>query len=247
LSVADYISVAEDIEWLHHSWWVTASVNLSADSIRRGSTTLRLLLIEHAIQKAWRAAEFPGSPMLHGPDLAAWLEREGYPASNVVRLVAGGARTDNIDAAMIGLIRIDHPETGVSADAEEGFAVVDTAATRWANHQADPLGTDQVIEKQWRIADYLGAVAVITPERQFTRQQVIEYFAHYAGGAHLERVVADSKRSKRQVHESLHRAVEKMEVFGRDGLLFELLSIGQAIGREPSLLSLAATIRSRTA
>jgi len=185
----------------------------------------------------------PGVPVLHGPDLVAWLEREGFPRPNVVRLVAGGARTENVDAASLGWIRVDHPKTGVPALADVGFAMVSTALARSVGSGNKPLGTDAVMEREWRIADYLAAVAVISPERSFTRQQVIQYFAHYAGGAHLDRAAAGSKRRKKPIHDSLHRAADKMRVFGRDGLLFELLSIGQAVGREPCLLELAAKIR----
>jgi hypothetical protein len=65
-----YQSIADDIEWLRREWLTAAPESLSEGDIRRGSSTLRLLLTEGLVQKAWLQFGHQKQPTLIGPDIA---------------------------------------------------------------------------------------------------------------------------------------------------------------------------------
>src|SRR5262245_53700859 len=120
-------SLLEDIEWLLNEWWLGEPDKLTHGHLRRGSSTLRLLLTDGLIQKAWRHYGFERQPQIHGPDISAIAAQKGLRLSLAAALIAGGGRINGLDMSFIGAFRIDNPRTGIPAEAESGFAVVVTS------------------------------------------------------------------------------------------------------------------------
>ncbi len=79
-----------------------------------------------------------------------------------------------------------------------------------------------------------------------SRQEVIQYFAKWAGGVHLD---AEKQPIEEPPHPfDLIRELEgKVHALSMDGLDFELLSIGQLLGRSPDLELLKRKIVERSA
>ncbi|HUS13176.1 MAG TPA: hypothetical protein VMZ30_22080 [Pyrinomonadaceae bacterium] len=233
-------SVAEDLEWFRKEWWEAQGESLSEGHIRRGSTTLHLLLVDGIVGKAWRHYGFlGGQPTLDGPDVVALAASQGLRLDMAASLVAGGGRANSVDAAFIGAFRVDNPTTGVPAEADEGFAV---SVTFIARDAASPLPSDidKLVHRQWKVSEFLEAPGAIRRGITITRREVIDYFRNYVGGAHHDLLKHSKHRSKNDLIQELERRVRADT---RDGLYFELLSIGQAVGRSEDMKALAEKIR----
>lgn len=240
--MGDYGFVAEDLEWFRDEWWGRRTELLSDGHIRRASFTLGCLLLDGAIQRAWRALGFAGEPRLPGPDLAALAARDGLRLDLAAAVVAGGGREDGSEVAFIGAFRIDNPTTGVPAGAPEGFAVEETAIVRPEGLVQEPGSLGPDIEGLRPLSEYLDGIAVVRRGLIITRRQLIEFFrAHPAG---VVRVPPDDGHQMPQsVERGISELMGRVHVDRRDGLYFELLSIGQAVGRSVDLQSLASAIR----
>src|SRR5262245_13800396 len=114
-------SVLEDIEWLRNEWWLGQPDKLTEGHLRRGSAALHLLLIQGLLGTAWRHHGFFREPRLIGPDIVAIAKEKGLRL-DLGKCVAGGGHQNGLVLAFIGGFRIDHPKTGVPADADSGFA-----------------------------------------------------------------------------------------------------------------------------
>ena len=144
--------------------------------------------------------------------------------------------------AMVGAWRVNNPTTGIAADADEGFAVATTYIGRDTRGSPTTGPLDALVRPEWKLNAYLDAPGAIRRGKVISRKAIIEFFAHYEGGVHLDRVVLNAK--KRALHEFVAELDSKVTVDTADGLYFELLSIGQAVGTSPAMLELAAAIRS---
>lgn len=107
------------------------------------------------------------------------------------------------------------------------------------DYKFDPEGHEH------RLLEYVSAPCVIVHGQPVTRRELVKYFAHYLGGVHMSRKVMkkeeDIVRRFRQIEElPIHT-----DLLGKDLLHFELLAIGQAIGRAEDCRRLASTIRGR--
>lgn len=245
IPMTTYQSVLEDIEWLYDDWWLSRADDLTSGELRRGSATLWLLLVEGLLGRAWRHYGFQGQPTVRAPDLTALATQRGYSLNRAAGLVAGGGRQNGIDLAFVGGFRIDHPTTGVSADAESGFAVAVTSVVRLANDVSghSPLAT--LMERQWSVTDYIDSPTAVRRGELLTRRDVIDYFRNYAGGAHYDR--EGGTHDKRQAVRELVAELEPHVIADvRSGLHFELLSIGQAVGRSPDVRKLALRMKNDT-
>lgn len=235
------IAIAEDIEQFQR--WRTHSESLTDALIRQGSAVLRRLLVEDVAGTAWRQMGFTKSPMLKGPDLLAALKQRNIPTSRVAVGAAAGVRYGGMDTALMAAYRIDNPCTGVSADAEEGFAVAFVHAARQSNETAAP-DLDPLIERSWFLSEYLNAPGFVRRGETLSRRQVIKHMANDMGGVHLEKNTASN------VRDLLVEAESKLFIKSKSGTLrsfyIEVLAIGQAVGRSDDLQKLASTIREKT-
>ncbi|WP_234732185.1 hypothetical protein [Acidocella facilis] len=239
-----YRTVAEDIEWLHQEWCGLFEPP-SEDDLRRGSAALRRLLVENEIHKAWRHLGFPQQARIIAPDLNAFVKQEKFETSHVGSLIVGGATISGIQFALLGFVRTFNPETGNGPDSDEGFAVKTFSVSRDARtpSKQDPENSlEAIVNKEWGLSKYLNAAGAVRLGKPIKHQDIIKYFANYAGGVHLD----DGKKKKSNDKTDYALIAElrgKVAADKMDGLDFALLSIGQAIGRSPDLLELARKIR----
>jgi hypothetical protein len=237
-----YKSVLEDLDWLRNTWWLEAPDNLDSGDLRRGSSTLRLLLIDGLLQRAWKHHGFQKQPTVTAPDLSGLAKVKGYRTELAIGVIAGGGRQNGIDASFIGAFRVDNPSTGIPADAEEGFAVSVTCIARNASDTPPPSPLDPLINRIWTITDYLQSPGAVRRGEIISRQDIIEYFRNYAGGVHHDQVFS-TRQHKRERYEFVQELERAVRADIRDGLHFELLSIGQAIARSLDCQALAERIR----
>jgi hypothetical protein len=240
-----YRAIAEDIDWLRDVWW-QGDGHLKEPDLRRGSVVLRRLIVDGEIVKAWRSHGFQGQPTVTAPDGAALASEHNVRLEHAASLIVGGGRLNGIDAAMIGAFRVFNPATGQGPDAESGFAVLVTSILRDASSSAPPGTLTDKVERAWRLTDYLSAPGAVRRGQIISRQLVIQFFANYAGGAHLDRISAVI-RNKTARYELVAELERRLNADTLDGLHFELLSIGQAVGRSNDMHQLAAAIRAKLA
>jgi hypothetical protein len=130
IMASPFKSVLEDIDFLWNEWWLGQPDGLTEGHLRRGSATLRLLLVDGLLQRAWRHIGFERQPRLVGPDIVAIAAAKGLRLDLAAGCIAGGGRQNGLDVSFIGAFRVDNPSTGVPADAEAGFAVCVTSIVR---------------------------------------------------------------------------------------------------------------------
>jgi hypothetical protein len=172
----------------------------------------------------------------------------GVKAALTASLIAGGGRVNGIDIAMIGVHRVDNPTTGVPADAEEGFAVQTGAIARDAsgtNGAPAPSELDVHLFREWPLSNYLDAPGAIRRGELIARRDILQFFCKLAGSVHLDRVLASS-RKRPWSFGHIEELEGRVQADRRDGLMFEILSIGQAIGQSDDMMILAAMIREAT-
>lgn len=75
-----------------------------------------------------------------------------------------------------------------------------------------------------------------------TRREVIQYFRNYAGGAH-HHILGGTKTNKLSQHELAAEVDRSILADVRNGLHFELLSIGQSVAKSTDVRTLADRIR----
>lgn len=238
-------SIADDVAWLRSEWLTATPESLTAGDIRRGSSTLRLLLTDGLLQKAWRRFGHQKQPTLIGPDIAGLAAREGLRLDLAALVIAGGARVGPVQMAYIGVFRADNQETGVPADAESGFGVQVTSIVR---NLSNPLNEDDrwvepLLYRKWPLSEYLSSPGAVRKGVLIKRREVIEYFRNYTGGVHHDLLNPSKKgASKRQLFELAAELDEHVEG-PWDGLHFELLSIGQAVADSADVIELSEEIR----
>jgi hypothetical protein len=242
---APFMAVADDLDWLWNEWWLGQPDKLSLSSIRRGSASLHLLLNQGLLGRAWRAAGFPREPRVEAPDLEAIAVDAGVSLARSASCVAGGGRQNGVEFSFIGAFRVAHPKTGVPADADEGFAVLVTSVVRLGEEPA-PRSTelDLLCRRSWCLSEYLASPSATRRGRIFTRAEIIEYFRNFVGGAHHD-VTNSTPKAKREKYEQIAELEHHLRADVRDGLHFELLSIGQAVARSEHCRALSVKLRAR--
>jgi hypothetical protein len=200
---------------------------------------LRRLLVEDVAGTAWRQMGFAKSPMLKGPDLLAALKQRNIPTSRVAVGSGAGVRYGGMDTALMAAYRIDNPSTGVSADANEGFAVALMTVARKSQETAES-DFDLLIERSWFVSEYLDAAGFVRRGETLSRREVIKHMANDMGGVHLEKNTASI------VRHLLVEAEHKLFIEAKNGTIrsfyIEVLAIGQAVGRSDDFKKLASTI-----
>lgn len=241
IPTSPFLPIAEDIDWLRNDWLDTASPPSNA-TLRRGSATLRRLLCDGVIHQAWRHHGLGGTPTAIAPDLAALAAHQGMELRHAVSLVAGGATIDHVHICMVGAWRVDNPTTGIAADADEGFAVSVGSIMRDTRGAEDKNELTPLVEREWRLGQYLNAPGAVRRGQKISRRQIIEFFANYAGGVHLDRAAAKANAEKLALYELVAELEGRIICDKTEGLFYELLSIGQALGGSPTLQRLVSAV-----
>lgn len=241
-------AVADDLEWLQHSWAAHPD-KLSDGDVRRGGATLRRLLLERgqgAIMAAWRIWGLEDQPEVIGPDLLALLAQLEKPLELTVTAVAGGAPISGITYAAMGLHRVDHPD-GTPAAADEGFAVSIEAIAALKPTEGTtrpPSVFYDNVHRRWRLRDYIEAPGGVRRGRPISRQSIIQFFCKDAGAVHLDQLFG-AARSRTEGEQLAAELDSKVFTDWRNGLAYEILAIGYALGSSPDLAKLATLIRER--
>jgi hypothetical protein len=204
---AQLTRVAEDLEHLRDDW-----LNPKNAAIRRGSVTLRLLLADGVLQRAWKESGFERQPTIVAPRLEPVIEKQGA----AIRFASAGGATDQ----------------GVT------IAGVLSATAPLPPDDFSPEGYP------FKLNEFIESASIVIHGEILKRREIVKYFAHIEGGAHLR-----LSPRVRNDEEALVRAIEKwngeIQLVQRDALYFELLSIGQAVGRSEDVQRLIAAIRER--
>lgn len=194
---------------------------------------------------SWRQAGFPDQPIVEAPDLVGLLSQLEIPIEHAASMVAGGAPVSGISTIALGGYRIRHPETGVPAMADEGFAVMVSSIVRSLDAY-DPLPPgpySSMIHREWRLLDYLESAGAIRRGQIVRRRDIIQFVCKEAGGVHIDNLFPNAK-NKREDPERLAAELNgKIEADWRNGLHYELLSIGFYLGRSRDLAKLSDTIK----
>jgi hypothetical protein len=187
-----------------------------SDVVRRGSAILRRLLLESVLHAAWRHHGFSKQPIIKAPDL---LLMAGRRPQDVEIGLAGGAHHGGMFSA--GMMMMKGPEPAVI-----------------------PTDCDQswLMARPWPLSDFISSPAVIVDGVVVKRCDIITYFANIAGGVHLTRSSRVRKKNEELVRR-LTRIEGRIRIHQSEGLYFELLSIGQALGKSDDVIKLAEMIR----
>ncbi|GLQ82616.1 hypothetical protein GCM10007881_61390 [Mesorhizobium huakuii] len=140
---------------------------------------------------------------------------------------------------------MQHPETGVPALADEGFAVVVSSIAR-SVLTYDPLPPgpfSAMIHRGWRLLDYVESAGAIRRGQVISRRTVIQYVANQVGGVHADNLFPNVKKKRDDAEELAAELYNKISADWRNGLMYELLSIGVYLGRSEDLKKLAAAIQ----
>jgi hypothetical protein len=243
-NMSEFGFVADDIEWFAEEWWGRPTDGLSEGHIRRGGLTLATLFLDNMILRAWHDLGFTGEPQISGPDLDALASRQNLRLRHATAVIAGGGREDGDELAFVGAFRIDNPETGIPADADEGFAVQNTIIIRPESLARAEGSLEADIEKLWSTTEYLDAAAAVRRGRIITRRQLLTFFREHRAGV-VRVLPSDGHSTPQKVKRALLELLGRVHVNRRDGVYFELLSMGQAVGRSVDLQKLASAIRAR--
>ena len=184
--------------------------------IRRGSAALRRLLVEDELGRAWRGTGHPKQPTIPAPDLEAMLG--DYPRRGVDCALAGGALHGGIYAA--GITVVDGPTPPVPATRD----------------------IELLMNRPFTLSEYLDSFCAYVKGRGIRRRDLVKYMANVKGGVHL----ASNSHARKREQELIAR-VRGLEGLvnhhSKDGLFFELLSLGQSIGKSPDCARLIAFVR----
>ena len=201
-------TVVEDLDYLRTDW----CADISDAQLRRGSTTLRRLIAEGELQRAWKAAG-----LAREPEIPAFVIPEIFTVFDPARLLcatAGGAIHKGIQAA--------------------GMVMVDYSAPQAQLEQHRALGLPQAT---LGLRAFSEGECVKVRSGSLNRRQLVKYVANRLGGAHF-----DGKRGKaheEQLFAELDESSSRMRIVDKPVTYFELLSIGQALALAPDLRRLA--------
>ncbi|WP_284278266.1 hypothetical protein [Mesorhizobium huakuii] len=194
---------------------------------------------------AWRHLGFEGQPIVQAPDLLGLMGQMQQPITHAAAVVAGGAPVSGMSVVALGGHRVQHPETGVPALADEGFAVVVSSIAR-SVLTYDPLPPgpfSAMIHRGWRLLDYVESAGAIRRGQVISRRTVIQYVANQVGGVHADNLFPNVKKKRDDAEELAAELYNKISADWRNGLMYELLSIGVYLGRSEDLKKLAAAIQ----
>lgn len=188
--------------------------------LRRGSAILRRFLVDGGqgvLFRAWREYDFDDQPTIVAPDLRA---AAGDDLSVVVLGLAGGG---NIGGSY-----------GANMVLNKGPQTVDPL----------PVEDGTPAERRWPLVDFVDAPSFIVAGETVSRRKVVQYFANYLGGVHQSDTI---RKKDEEMIERVRRITGAMGAFRKDGLPFELLSIGQLVVGAEDIDRLAGAIEDRVA
>jgi hypothetical protein len=188
-----------DIEYLGDNW----GKRVDNDTLRRGSTILRRLLLNGDLQKAWLAIGMIKEPHIIAPNLD--LVIQSGQGSRIVSALAGGGE---YDGTYVRLAVLNKGSTSIAIP-------------------------DEAREFKFGLHGFVESTGIYLQGRKIKRKHIIKYVAEKLGGAHL-----DFKRTTQNngdVYLLLDANVDHYQVLDKNGIYFELLSIGQRMACAPDI------------
>jgi hypothetical protein len=207
--------VASDLIYLKREW----GQDIDDDSLRRGSTVLRRLLVNGELQRAWKSAGFSKEPQLTASSLTPILEK--IVSDKIIFAAAGGANY-------------------------KGCEVRGALWTNYAMGQDELQDCQEsgVPTKVFGLKDFIEAPCVVVKGKVIARRVLIKYIANKLGGAHH-----DHKRGhtdEESLFRLLDWARAQVRILEKPAVYFELLSVGQALVASPNLSALCSKVRGET-
>lgn len=199
-------AVAEDLLHLRAAW----KHDIPDAEVRRGSATLRRLLVEDAYGNAWRSVGLEKEPSVVAVDLERNLE--GTPRQIVVYALAGGANFRGMSFASPMVLKGSQPST--------------------RNFNPPTTPDSYPGEQRFPLSRFLSSTAGIVEGRPFTRRDVIKYIAYIKGGVHLG---GKPRKAEQKLIDRMRKMERRIIVHQTDGLLIELVAVAQAIARSTDL------------
>ena len=186
--------------------------------IRRGSATLRRLLVEGVYGTAWRRAKFEKQPSVDYFDLDSFLKQ--VRQENVAFALSSGAE---LRGTQTGPLLVTEVDPSITPD--------DVAK------QMLPFGEPKTTTAA--LSTFLDAPCAYAFGERITRADVVKYIANVKGGVHLS---GSQMRREAELVRRVSAADNRFVVLGTEGLLRELVAIGQDIGRSLDARRLIAAI-----
>jgi hypothetical protein len=205
-------TVIEDLEHFRDVWTGT----LPDPDIRRGSATLRRLLVEGEYGTAWRALGRSREPTVPAPDLEAMLG--SFDRAKVGCALAGGALHGGIVVAGLCVVQ----GGGLPAPAQDAC----------------------LFDRPYTLSQYLASACAYVYGTSITRRDLIKYMANVKGGVHLASN-SHARKRERELIARVGALEGRVNHHSKDGLYVELLSIGQSLGKSPDCEALIADFRTR--
>jgi hypothetical protein len=193
---------AEDLRYLD-----SRGDSLDESAVRRDSVVLRRLLVEGDLFRAWKAAGLAEKPRVVAPRLEYYLDHKANRRKINLGL-AGGGQYFGVQAAL-GII----------------------------NEGTEPVELDgdiNPLEFSFTLSAFTRAASIYAEGVAVSRAEVILYVANKLGGAHLS---SRRRGSHAKAFSVLDRNMARFNFEGVSGLngmnavYFELLSIGQLLGK----------------
>ena len=178
---------------------------MSTPDIRRGSATLRRLLIESAYSNAWRTIGFLKEPTIIAPDMREALAKKGL--EHVAFAFSGARELQGVKISELMFTR---------------------SATALPTAECEAPDTGGMPLKVFGISTYVNAPCMYISGRWVSRADVIKYIANVKGGVHL------SQSGDKRVAELSCKVEGVGETFSFgevDGLHWELVAIARAVGQ----------------
>ena len=199
--------VAADLRHLKSDW----NESVDDDSLRRGSTVLRRLLVQGDLQRAWRGAGFADEPMINCSNLQAILKSE---SSERIRFAsAGGARYGGVE--LRGALMVNCVKTPDQIKAEHDSGV-----------PSEIVGLKKFVESP----------CIVVKGQIVVRRVLVKYVANKLGGAHHDRKRGTSHEES--LYALLDEARVEVHLLGKPAIYFELLAIGQALAGAEDIVRL---------
>lgn len=172
--------------------------------IRHGSAVLRRLLVEDVYGHAWRGTGNTKQPRLIAVNLSPVATPDNI--SHIEFALAAGAEFRGMQiACMLKNVGRQSFGTLMFPARENGYPG----------------------EYEFPLSNYLSSLSGVVDGEPFTRRDVIKYIANVKGGVHLS---SKRRRAEKELVARLGKIEKRMTIHTTDGLLVELVAIGQAVG-----------------
>jgi hypothetical protein len=200
--------VSSDLRYIRNEW----GEDVSDDALRRGSATLRMLLVQGELQSAWKLAGFPKEPIIPTAVLPE-VDPALFELATAGMAVHGGITLEGLLVPRSG--RRVRPEV---------LAALNAARLSGG------------LVKDLKLSEFTRGICLIAYGLPISRHLVIKYVANKLGGAHF-----DGKRSDTDgaLFRQLDRIRAEYLVLDKPPMYFELLAMGQALSASRDLAKLA--------